>query len=242
MASIMKQYSSLIMAARRANRKKLKPGQPGYVYYAGHHIRPRCLGIDNRASNLVLLTFSEHVEAHMLLAKLYPRNSKLQITPNYTLNCKKGEPISIEVAAEASKLAAKTSSDKWSGDLNPSHEPEHRAAASERMMLMNQGDSNPSKTPEGKLRLAIAWSGDKHPMKKQKNRKALSKRNSLMNKQQVTCPHCNKTGGLGGMQVHHFDNCLQHPDNLGLNRQQIKARRQALVDSWRVGCTPFRAG
>ena len=51
---------------------------------------------------------------------------------------------------------------------------------------------------------------------------------SARNKQQVTCPHCLKTGGRGGMQVHHFDNCLQHPDNLGLTRQQIKAKRQAL--------------
>jgi len=29
--------------------------------------------------------------------------------------------------------------------------------------------------------------------------------------QQVICPHCNKSGALQGMKIHHFDRCKQKP-------------------------------
>ena len=68
----MQQYGSLIVAAIRADREKLDRNYSAYVYYENHHIRPKCFGRDDRDENLVLLTFAEHVEAHVLLAKLYP--------------------------------------------------------------------------------------------------------------------------------------------------------------------------
>lgn len=43
-----------------------------------HHILPVCMGGNNHASNLVKLTYREHLIAHKLLVKIYPTNSKLK--------------------------------------------------------------------------------------------------------------------------------------------------------------------
>jgi hypothetical protein len=42
-----------------------------------HHIIPKCLGGDNRLSNLVELTPEEHYVCHQLLVKLNPKNQKI---------------------------------------------------------------------------------------------------------------------------------------------------------------------
>lgn len=81
--------------------------------------------------------------------------------------------------------------------------------------------------PKGKARsteyranIAKAKIGAQNPMFGKKlifsetHRKNLSlaltgKKSSLKgkNRPQLTCPHCNKTGGAGGMYVHHFNRC-----------------------------------
>lgn len=55
--------------------KELKSG----IYYEGHHIIPLCLGGEGKNKeykhpNLVLLTKKEHLLAHRLLIKIYPKN------------------------------------------------------------------------------------------------------------------------------------------------------------------------
>ena len=42
-----------------------------------HHIKPKCLGGEDKLSNLVELTYREHFLAHWLLYRIYPNNSKL---------------------------------------------------------------------------------------------------------------------------------------------------------------------
>jgi hypothetical protein len=62
------EYIKLINEAKTKNRKKSKD-----EYFEFHHILPKSifpLWI-NRKSNLVLLTPSEHIEAHRLLSKIY---------------------------------------------------------------------------------------------------------------------------------------------------------------------------
>lgn len=46
-------------------------------YTERHHIIPRCMGGDNRTSNIVKLTAEEHYVAHLLLIKIYPNNNSL---------------------------------------------------------------------------------------------------------------------------------------------------------------------
>lgn len=46
-------------------------------YYEKHHIVPRCMGGSDEVENLVLFTAREHYVAHILLWKVYPKDSNL---------------------------------------------------------------------------------------------------------------------------------------------------------------------
>lgn len=65
----LRHYNSLIKQAQ--NRKVL------LEYYETHHIIPKCLGGDDRSTNLVKLTAREHFVAHLLLCEMHPNNAKL---------------------------------------------------------------------------------------------------------------------------------------------------------------------
>jgi|LakMenEpi03Aug12_release.lakeMendotaPanAssembly.Ray.scaffolds.fasta_scaffold227007_4 hypothetical protein len=76
-------YNAIIAKAKAENRKKYKG-----IYYEGHHIIPKCLGGEGKASdrnhfNIILLTAKEHYICHKLLVLIYPNNKKLQ----YALWC-----------------------------------------------------------------------------------------------------------------------------------------------------------
>jgi hypothetical protein len=47
-------------------------------YVEKHHIIPKCLGGDNKKSNIILLTAKEHYICHKLLCEIYPNESKLK--------------------------------------------------------------------------------------------------------------------------------------------------------------------
>lgn len=64
-------YNNLITKAK--NRTKRDSNE----YYEIHHIIPKCIGGNNEKSNLVILTYREHIIAHMLLSNIYPNNIKL---------------------------------------------------------------------------------------------------------------------------------------------------------------------
>lgn len=51
-------------------------------YVEKHHIIPKCLGGNDAASNIVILTPEEHFVAHQLLIKIYPNNEKLVYAVN----------------------------------------------------------------------------------------------------------------------------------------------------------------
>lgn len=60
-----------------------------------HHIVPRCLGGTNDKNNIVRLTIREHFIAHLLLSKMYPKDSIEWIKMNLALNMMKcGRDIS----------------------------------------------------------------------------------------------------------------------------------------------------
>lgn len=46
--------------------------------YNKHHIIPKCVGGEDVESNYVLLTFREHIIAHMLLIRIYPEENGLK--------------------------------------------------------------------------------------------------------------------------------------------------------------------
>ena len=71
-------YNSIIEKTRSEARVKSER-----IYYEAHHILPKCLGGEGRASqwryhpNIVLLTAKEHYVCHRLLHRMYPENKKL---------------------------------------------------------------------------------------------------------------------------------------------------------------------
>ena len=73
-------HDSIILNAKRKNRKKLKKTNKDYVYYENHHIIPRCMGGTNDKENLVLLTAKEHYMIHKLLTIIYPSNRSFGYT------------------------------------------------------------------------------------------------------------------------------------------------------------------
>ena len=67
-----KQYLALIKS-----RKDFKKEENDETYYEKHHIIPRCLGGDDLKSNLITLTYPEHIFAHLCLISIHYEN------PNY---------------------------------------------------------------------------------------------------------------------------------------------------------------
>ena len=51
-------------------------------YYEKHHIVPRCLGGNDSADNIAILTAREHYVVHQILMKMYPDNKKLIYAAN----------------------------------------------------------------------------------------------------------------------------------------------------------------
>jgi hypothetical protein len=71
-------HDKIIEKAKKENRSK---GDGNY--YEAHHIKPRCMDGEGKASewkthpNIVLLTAKEHFVIHKLLCEMYPDNNKL---------------------------------------------------------------------------------------------------------------------------------------------------------------------
>ena len=71
-------YNQLIDRARKENRVYGKG-----TYYERHHIIPRCMGGEGKATqwkthlNIIVLTAREHFLAHRLLFKIHPENTKI---------------------------------------------------------------------------------------------------------------------------------------------------------------------
>ena len=194
MASLMKQYSSLIVAAKLANCKKLKPGQPGFVYYESHHIWPVAFGRDDRKQNKVLLTFAEHVLAHVLLAKLHPKNFGLGQTPNWMLSIR-GVSVPIEIAIEAREQAARVSS----------------AAMSARLISLSLLGLHPQQKLANRIATATRARSQCLAQLTQGTHTfqsiAHAKDSSRRAKELIQCPNCCLWGGRNGMQRTHFGNC-----------------------------------
>lgn len=84
-----KTYFNLIEKARNRNPKDL-------IYLEKHHIIPKCCGGSNDESNLVCLTYKEHVLAHKLLIRFMDYNRGLYLAV--------GRLMSIEVTENGIKI------------------------------------------------------------------------------------------------------------------------------------------
>lgn len=117
-----KTYNNLVNRGklRGLNKKKLE------FYTEIHHIVPKCIGGNDERENLVLLTYREHIIAHMLLARIYDlielkhtvylmfNSHKNKTMGKVTLSTKQLEEIRISsVAFLKEKFTGRTIKPEW---------------------------------------------------------------------------------------------------------------------------------
>ena len=168
-----KVYESLIERAQTEGRKKVKGG----AYFEEHHIKPRCIGGNNKKDNRVFLTAKEHFISHLLLCEIYPKSdglrSALWLLVNAASKGQKRHKVSARTYERIKIVFAEQQRRRIQGK-------EHSLANPEMI----------KKCTEAKLAANV-----KRPDLGQSNKK------------QATCPHCGKTGGANTMKRWHFDNC-----------------------------------
>ena len=94
-------YNNIITRAKARGLDKTKID----YYTEEHHIIPRCMGGTDDEDNLVLLSFREHVIAHMILSRIYDDNDDLALAVEFLTHVERGG------------VRIKISSTKWIDEL-----------------------------------------------------------------------------------------------------------------------------
>lgn len=216
-----KHYNLLISRSKSENRKKYKKLDINFVYYEKHHIVPKCLGGTNDKTNLVLLTPEEHYLAHQLLVKIYPNNHSLikaanmmctssaekeQIRNNKRfgwLRRKLSQVFSIEKSGKESPLKGRPSPLRGKPGATKGY-----ASPNKGKTFGPNGQKGTKKGPSPFKGLPSGRKG----IPSEKKGIPSGKKGSIRgpNKEPMTrisCPHCNKEGGISQMKRYHLDNC-----------------------------------
>lgn len=189
------QYDNLIARARV---RGLDKSSLDY-YVEKHHIVARCMQGTDEKENLVLLTYQEHVLAHMLLHTIYPENDKLFLSFSLLLKEKHTEmkvfSVNIDYLSELKGRRAEV----MRGDKNPMKNPEvakrmsksrkgipsflgkhHREdtkelISSKMKSLYSKKENHPmfgkSHSPESIEKMRLAHKGQGHPHTEESRRK-----------------------------------------------------------------------
>ncbi|QHJ74487.1 hypothetical protein VH12019_00160 [Vibrio phage VH1_2019] len=174
----LKIYDSIV---KRAQKRKTISG-----YFESHHILPRCMGGNNKKSNIVRLTAKEHYISHLLLAKIHNTRG-LWLAVASMRGCNGG---GVRFTGSMYETAKRKISESIRGENNP-----------------NYGGLR----EETKQKLSIKATGRKHS---QETKDAMSKNrrgenNGMYGKKQPTetCIHCGKIASKSNIKRWHNDNC-----------------------------------
>jgi len=80
-----------------------------------------------------------------------------------------------------------------------------KKASSKSKQKMSDSHKGKLKSEEHKRKISESMKGNKNAMYGKKRRNYTQKT--------ITCPHCGKTGGQGGMKRYHFDKCKNNSSN-----------------------------
>ena len=111
--NFLKVYDKIIESAKTKERNKKD------AYYELHHIIPKCIGGNNKKSNLVLLTAKEHYICHHLLHKHY-KDVKYLFLAYHLMTFSKKENLQKLSPKEYEKLR-ENSSKYQTGENNPNY-------------------------------------------------------------------------------------------------------------------------
>ena len=201
-------YDRLILAAKLRNTPK-----GGDVVVESHHIIPRHCGGSNLKENKVNLTLREHYICHILLEKIY------RGTPYHAGMCRAVVAMN-ERGGVSSTLYENI---RESHILNLRNQ---KISAEQKQTISQANKGNKSRTghknsPEHIEIIRQSRTGSKHSVetkihlsKVRKGRQAINKGKTGnlsplfgIDKPKISCPYCNKIGGVPAMHRHHFDNC-----------------------------------
>ncbi len=136
----------LELCVRGQSRRRLSRSHHDHVYYESHHIFPKCLWpneIDGRddKTNLTLLTYDEHVEAHRLLVQMTNGLVKSKMLQAYhrLTHSVKGDKID----AASREEAARWQSEHVRGEFSPSYGKPKSEATKEKIRLKKLGQPGP---------------------------------------------------------------------------------------------------
>jgi hypothetical protein len=168
----------------RAKKRKLEG------YKEKHHIIPRCLGGSNKKENLIELTAREHFICHRLLNYIHPGNRSL-IFASWMMSNLQSEQRSFKVSARTYEQLKK----------------EHSIAKSEirtgAVMLQKTRD----KISATNKRIGKKPPSHKGVAKSDEHKEKIRQIRTGIPRPTITCPHCNKQGGVGSMKQWHFNKC-----------------------------------
>jgi hypothetical protein len=196
---------------------------PCDVYAEKHHIIPRSLSGNNSKENIAVLTAREHFLCHWLLVKMTEDAAKRSMSHalrmmlakspgrhegRYTPNSKLYEIIkkTANAAAVGRPCSPETREKIRQGNLT--RPPTTKET---RVKLSAAAQRRKGFTPEGLAKVVEsnknrAWTEE---MKQKLRDHNLGKTNNTKGipQAQLTCPHCNLSGGTSAMKRWHFDQC-----------------------------------
>lgn len=121
-------YKQLVNSAKTRGLDKSKLDG----YFEKHHIIPRCKGGNNDESNLVLLTYREHILAHMLLYIINPDSKDLFLSFSLLVELRFNFENSLEIDLNALSEIKSKRSIFMKGDNNPMKNPDISKKVSEK--------------------------------------------------------------------------------------------------------------
>jgi len=110
-------YDNLIDYAKNQSRSRNDS-----IYYESHHIVPKHMGGPNDSSNLVLLTFREHVLAHYLLWRIHNKYGDKIMYMFRSNQTEEAQQLRVKMAVESNRNGGKGFTN-WVGEKNPMKDP-----------------------------------------------------------------------------------------------------------------------
>lgn len=179
-------------------------------YTEKHHIIPKCLGGDNKKSNIVRLSYREHFLCHWLLVKIHPDNHKIKAAFAKMLGGKKR--IISGWMFDTVKRNIRDTHFEWLKN-KPSWNKGRTDLPSSWNKGLKFGPLSKEEKQKRSKTLKKYWSENLHP---RKNKPSWNKGktgvqiawNKGKEATKIQCPHCSKIiGAEGNFKRWHGDNC-----------------------------------
>ena len=165
-------------------------------YYEKHHIIPKCLGGKDKASNLVLLTYREHVIAHMKLVKACTRMLLVTVIDESSGKKVKKE-LPLRKLEEIRELYIKS----CSGENNPNFGKKGKDAAHYGHKQSKEARDKISRANKGRL------VGEKNPMY---GVKLVGEKNPMYGKYKGNHPAAKKVIDKNGKIFNSLTECAEY--------------------------------